>query len=194
MISVKITGIEALKQAEDAIATRLAPAMLTKEVEQIAQQCGVTLKAAAVRACIEAIYQHESPAVLIDDGRLPHTHGSANSGLQYERTEALLESHELVSNGLIQVVTINPDMEVENPRENRERVIDYARHVHDGYTQWVPQYNNNESGLGTARNTGVFHPGRFWFDVAQIEAFPVIIEFVMAAYNAIVIEALGAIA
>jgi len=151
----------------------LSPAAITSRVIVIANRAGVALKEAAVRACMEEIYdQPESES--------------------YTRTQALLNAHRLYieDGGMIQVVDIDPDATPEESRGlgdsafrerwvsgGRETVLDYAVPVHEGYVQWI-----------YGHNTGEFHPGRFWFDRTVEEAGPVIVNFIQLAFFEIIEE------
>lgn len=172
MIEVQVEGIERLQRVGERLAQLLSPIALTERVLVIAKEAGVALHAASVRACMEAIY--DQPA-----------------SLTYDRTGALLRAHRLSEQdgGFTQVIDIDPDA-VPDPgsrslndaeyRERwvtagRERVLDYAIPVHDGYVQWI-----------FGQNTGEFHPGRFWFDVAGEEAGPIIGTFLEQAFAQII--------
>lgn len=171
MIEIEVSGIEELTSFASRMQSLLSPAMLTARTLSIAREAGHLLLIASVRACIEAVYDHPNFPTLYTT--TPSKPGSDSfGGNEAERTNALLDAHELVDEGLSQIVQVDPDAAVElGSHSGRERVIDYAIPVHEGYTQWV-----------YGRNTGVFHPGRFWFDVAAHESGQVILAFVQVAF------------
>lgn len=190
MISVEIEGLTMLNNFASRLEYLLSPESLTERVILVAREAGQLLHRAAVRACIEAVYDHPNfPSLWTStpshpdgyftrDGKVYHIVGS--DGNEATRTNALLDSHELVDEGMTQTVRIDPAAEAQvDTHPGRELVLDYAIPVHEGYTQFVYGYN-----------TGVFHPGRFWFDVAAQESGPVIASFLEIAFEQIVAELL----
>lgn len=186
MIEIKIDGIEELTAMRGRVEQLLSPASLTARVMSIAEEAGVILHLAAVSACIEAVYNNPvSPGYPKANGEIPSGGGFPDSA----RSGDLVDAHVLISDGLSQSVVIDPDMSVSsNSHPGREKVIDYAIPVHEGYTQWLPHRN------GESTNTGIFHPGRFWLEVAAIETAPVILEYVKAAYEEVVTQIITEIA
>lgn len=177
-----VDGADRLREAAGNIRRLFAPAALTKRAITLAREAGVELKKAVVEQCVEEIYE------LSGGGHAPFTPralpglasalGGEYGGLPEERTEALQRAHILIDEGLIQTVTIDPNAEAEpTPHSGREKVADYAEHVHDGYTQWVPD------GRGGSRDTGVHHIGRPWFHNAITRHGDDVCEFVIMAFE-----------
>ena len=179
MILIETNADKELFRMADKIESLLSPAALEARVLVIAAQAGQLLLQATVRACIEAIYDHPSYPSLWNV--TPSDPEGTFGGNEAVRTFALLDAHEVVNEGLMQTVRIDPNAEAQrNVHSGREMVTDYAVPVHEGYEQVV-----------YGHPTGVAHPGRFWFDVAALEAGPVVAEFVAVAFEQAVEEALG---
>lgn len=181
-IKISVQGVDEIRQLQRKLSIELDPARLTVKALAIARQAGQILHQAATRAVIEAVYDNPAMPGLSDvtPSDLAGTYG-ANPA---DRTNDLLNAHILreEDGGFTQVVEVDPNVPVSSDAHSgREMVIDYAVFVHDGYVQWVH---------GT--DTGVFHPGRFWMRVAEIEAVPVIIEFIALAFVDSLYEALVA--
>jgi hypothetical protein len=182
VIEIRVDGLERLTRAAETLGIMLSPAALEVETMKLAIEAGVILQRTAVRALIEGVYDLEAtPQVRLAEG------GWIHGGNPDERTDDLLHSLILRSEGFTQIVEVDPTMPVsENAHADRELVIDYAIPVHDGYVQHVP------NGHGGSVNTGVFHPGRFWFKVAEAEAPPIILAFIETAFYEIVKRAVAA--
>lgn len=154
---LKIEGLDKLEQAAIRIGELLSIEALEAEVNFIANQAGEALLQSSIRACMEAVYDFPE--------------------MTYERTMALLDSHiraEVTVGPLYfeQLIGIDPDADAQGDvHSGREKVVDYASYVHDGYTQWV-----------WGHETGIFQPGKFWFDVALEEAYPVVYGYVRQAF------------
>lgn len=153
---------------ESKFATALSRENLFARTVKIATEAGVILLNSAVQACIDAVYGASSETTDFEH--------------EYERTLALLDAHIVEDNGLEQFIGINPNMDVIDPHQGRELLLDYAIPVHEGYTQFV-----------FGRNTGVFKPGKFWFDTTLAEQSPVIFAFISEAYEELIIEVLSEI-
>ncbi len=132
---------------------------------KIAQEAGVILLNSAVQNCIDAVYGA--------------TNATTDLEHEYERTLALLDSHIVEDKELEQFIGIDPSAIAVDPHSGREMVIDYAIPVHEGYTQFV-----------FGKDTGVFHPGRKWFDNTLAETSPVLVQFIEKAFEQIIIESL----
>lgn len=179
MIEFRMEGLDRVEHAINVLTEQLAPATLELHVLKIAAEAGEILKIASVRALIEAVYDHPNfPSLAsVTPSDLFGTFG----GNAEQRTDDLLHSIIHRDQGLTQIVEVDPDMPVsENAHSGREMVIDYAEYVHEGYTQWIPD------GRGGSTNTGIFHPGRFWFDVAMEESDAVILAFIEVAYGRVI--------
>lgn len=177
-ITLKVTGANDVRALQHKLAVELDPVKLTQRAIAVAHAAGVFLLQATTRAVVEAVY--DSPQYDLT----PSDPGNHFGGNLADRTNDLLQSHVLreEEGGLVQVVEVDPNMPVSsNSHSGREMVIDYALAVHDGYVQWV-----------MGNNTGIFHPGRFWMRVAEIEAVPVIIEYINKAFFDTIYEALAA--
>lgn len=181
-VAVEIEGIEEFDRAAERLAFMTSPAALQSRVLFLANQAGMILKMASVQALVEEVYSRASTP-LVSQELVPIHGGNAD-----ERSEDLLRSIRHVNEGFTQVIEVDPDMPVSsNAHAGRELVIDYAIAVHDGYVQWIP------NGHGGSKNSGVFHPGRFWFNAALIEAEPALLTFLEIALEEMftaVIEAL----
>lgn len=181
MFSVKVEGIEKLESAQVRLEELFSVENLTLKTIALAKEAGVVLLQASVRACIEAVYDAPNfPSLWTTTPS--HPTGYIEGGNEATRTNALLDSHILTEEvgGLVQFVQIDPSAEAEGDiHSRRELVTDYAIPVHEGYEQYV-----------YGRDTGVFHAGRFWFDVAQQEAGPVIAAFVEVSFMQIITEIL----
>jgi hypothetical protein len=157
-VSLKVEGLDKLTQVIRRTRSYLSPAVLASRTMKIADEAGEALLAASVRACIEEIYDQPE--------------------MTYIRTMALLDAHEVITSAtgpefFIKYVTIDPEAPVgDQDHPGRELVIDYAGYVHNGYTQWVWGFNS-----------GQFTPGKFWFDVALQESYPMILAFVRLAFT-----------
>lgn len=176
MINIEVSGLEEIRRITRVIETELAPERLALRAVEIAREAGQILLIAATRAVIEAVYDHPNFPGLWS--RTPSDPQENFGGNEAYRMNDLLDAHHLreEDGGLVQVVEVDPNRPVSiNSHPGREMVIDYAIHVHDGYVQWV-----------YGHNTGVFHPGRFWMRVAEIEAVPVIMEYVAQAFSDVI--------
>jgi hypothetical protein len=181
-IEIRVQGVDAIRQLERTLANALSPERLTAKAIVIAREAGQILLTATTRAVVEAIY--DSPTFPSLSGKTPSDWSESYGGNDTERSNDLLNAHVLREEnaGLSQIVEVDPDYEVTtDSHSGRELVIDYALFVHDGYVQWVH---------GT--DTGVFHEGRFWMRVAEIEAIPVIMEYIAIAFVDSVYEVLAA--
>lgn len=172
-------GLDRIERAIDVLAEQLSPIALELHVLQIAAEAGEILKIASVRALVEAVYDHPNFPSLASI--TPSDPMGIFGGNAEQRTDDLLHSIIHRDHGLVQIVEVDPEMPVsDNAHSGREMVLDYAQYVHDGYTQWIPD------GKGGSRNTGIFHPGRFWFDVTMEEADAVILAFIEVAYGRVI--------
>lgn len=175
-ITLKITGDNDIRALQHKLAYELNPARLTARAIAVAHEAGVLLLQATTRAVVEAVYDNPSLT--------PSDPSSTFGGNAADRSDDLLHSHILrqEEGGLVQVVEVDPNMPVStDSHSGREMVIDYALAVHDGYVQWV-----------MGHDTGVFHPGRFWMRVAELEAVPVILEFINKAFFDTIYEVFAA--
>ena len=182
MIEIETNADKELLRMAERMDELLSIGALEARAMLIAAEAGQLLLQATVRACIEAVYDHPNYPSLWTT--TPSDPEGAFGGNEAVRTFALLDSHHLVSDGLTQKVEVDPHAVAQRDvHSGREMVMDYAPYVHDGYTQYV-----------YGHNTGVEHPGRFWFDVAAKEAGPVVAEFVIVAFEQAIQEILGAVA
>jgi len=151
---------------ESKFAAALNNEKLIERTILIAQEAGTILLSSAVQNCIDSVYGASSETTDFEH--------------EYERSLALLEAHQVEDEGLIQFVGIDPSAEAVDPHSGREMVLDYAIPVHEGYTQFV-----------FGKNTGVFHPGRQWFDVALQESSPILVSYITKAYEQLIMELLN---
>lgn len=178
-VGLEITNLAEFEASLDRFEQMISVPRITMRAIKIASEAGIILKTASVQALTEAVYDNASPQVWLEEGGWAH-------GGNKSRTEDLLHSIVLKDEGLFQTVEVDPDMPVsQDDHDGRQMVIDYAVAVHEGYMQYTPVRG------GGSKSTGIFHPGRFWFDVAEIEAFPVIEAFVLIAFEEIFMEALN---
>lgn len=178
MFNVNVEGIQQLEEIQIRIQKSMSVEALTERTILIATEAGEVLLKASVRACIEAVYDAPNFPSLSNITPSSLT-GDFQGGNEADRTNALLDSHIVRDEGLIQYVEIDESAEAIDPHSGREFVLDYAIPVHEGYSQFV--FGND---------IGEFHPGRFWFDVALAEAGPVIASFVMQAFEEMMLEIL----
>ncbi len=162
VFNIEVDNIENLQQR---FAYSFSNEKLIAKTIKIAEECGVKLLAATVQACIDAVYSASNPTTDFEH--------------EYERTLALLDAHIVENAGLDQIVLIDPAAEAVDPHSGRELVSDYAIPVHEGYTQYV-----------FGRNTGVFVPGKFWMETTVAEQSPILLQFIQAAFEEIIIEVL----
>lgn len=153
-MSLHIEGLAELRAFAEGLGQGLSPSSLTAKALELAEAAGIKLKGAVVEQCVRDIYD----LPMISEG--------------YERTEALMNSHEMQREALEVVVQIDPSAPaLWSPHKGRVEVMDYALAVHDGYTQWY-----------MGHNTGVWHEGRPWFDNAIASYGEEIFSFVMQAF------------
>lgn len=173
-VKINLTGLDDLKALQKSLSESLSPSVLTAKALVLAREAGIILLQSATRAVVEAVY---------DQPTSPNDIMGQFGGNLVDRTNDLINSHHLVEEegGFVQLVEVDPNFPVsDNAHPGRDMVIDYAMYVHDGYVQYV-----------FGRNTGVFHPGRFWMRVAEIEAVPVIMEYIALAFVETVSKALA---
>lgn len=180
-MTLKISGTDRLREAAANIQRLFSPSALTVEAVRIAAEAGVILKDAVVQKCVDEIYElsgsYSSTTPLTLSG-LAEALGGEYGGNPEDRTEALKNAHEVVDEGLIQRVQIDPNADAEpSPHSGREKVIDYAIPVHEGYTQWIPD------GRGGSYDTGIHHIGRPWFYHAIVEHGEEVCEYVIIAFE-----------
>lgn len=181
-VEFKITGVDELRSLQRQLGSVLEPEKLAAKAVEVARQAGQILLLTTTRAVIEAVYDNPNFPGLSDI--TPSDPQGTYGGNDADRTNDLVNAHVLreENGGLTQIVEVDPNMPVSSDSHSgRELVIDYAVFVHDGYVQWVHGHD-----------TGVFHPGRFWMRVAEIEAVPVIMEYIALAFVDSVYEALAA--
>lgn len=171
-----VTGADKIRDLARRIERELSPENLTIIAVKIAAEAGVMLKDAVVRKCVDEIYELSGGGSPFTPRALPglaEALGGEYGGLPEERTEALKRAHQLVDEGLRQVVRIDPNADAEpTPHSGREKVIDYAIPVHEGYTQWI-----------MGKDTGVHHLGRPWFYDALVAHGEEVCRFVTEAFQ-----------
>jgi hypothetical protein len=182
----EIEGTDRIREAASNIARLFSPAALTEQAIILAAEAGVKLKEAIVRKCVDEIYELSGVSAGFTPLALPglaSALGGEYGGLPSDRTEALMRAHEVLDEGLTQTVRVDPNAEAEpTPHSGRERVIDYAIPVHEGYTQWV-----------MGKDTGVHHLGRPWFYDAVVEHGEEVCMYVVRAFEVAAERAFGLI-
>ncbi len=161
-MSFTITGGDRVREAAANLERLLSKSAVTAIAMRIAAEAGVMLRESVIAEVVEVIYDQPD---------------------RWGRTGALKRAHEVVDEGMTQRVRISPTAGAEPlPHSGRETVMDYAVHVHDGYTQWF-----------MGRNTGVYHEGRPWFTDAVEKYGSQVVEFVCLAFQQAVEKAFAQI-
>ena len=172
----EVEGVQRLRDAASNISRLFSAAALTEQAVLLAAEAGVKLKESVVRKCVDEIYELSgggSPFTPLALPGLASALGGEYGGLPSDRTEALVRAHELIDGGLEQIVRIDPNADAEpEPHDGREKVIDYAIPVHEGYTQWI-----------MGKDTGVHHLGRPWFYDALVEHGEEICHYVTLSFE-----------
>lgn len=175
-MSIEVEGTQQLRDAAQSIRELFSPQALTLLAIEIAAEAGKKLKEDVVQKCVDEIYEMSGMAAPFSPRTLPGLSaalGGDYGGLPADRTEALIRAHEVVDEGLTQIVRIDPSAEAEPTQHSgRETVLDYAIPVHEGYTQWV-----------MGKDMGVHHMGRPWFYDALVEHGEDVCMFVVRAFE-----------
>ena len=185
-MTIIVEGTGRMREAAQNIRRAFGPAALTTIAIAIAADAGKKLKEAVVQQCVDEIYELSgglSPFTPMTLPALSEALGNSYGGNPEERTGALQRSHQLVNGGLTQTVNIDPAAGAEpEPHSGRVTVMDYAESVHEGYTQWV-----------MGHNTGVYHVGRPWFQIAVERHGEEICEYVVLAFRVAAERLMGTI-
>ncbi len=150
---------------ENKLMQALSVEKLIERTILIAKEAGEIILNSSVQNCIDSVYSASSGTTTFEN--------------EYERTLALLESHQIEDFGLSQIINIDPNAEAVDGHSGREMVTDYAIPVHEGYIQYV-----------FGKNTGVFVPGKFWMDAALQESSPVLVSYITKAFEELIVESL----
>lgn len=172
-VEVRIEGVDQFETMVARFRSRFTVAALTARAVALAAEAGQMLHEEVIGQLMKAIYDSPAPEVLFS-GSGAMDHGGFDIS---ERSGDLHDAHSLKDEGLRQSVEVDMEYPVSsNEHSGRMVVGDYALSVHDGYIQFIPTKD------GGSLDTGTWHPGRPWMELAAIEGFDRIAEFVMLAF------------